>query len=285
MDALTLARSRAMGCRLLADLIEAPPKKRGWTVLSPRLEAFDSSDLEDLAEQHNAVLDRDVLPRPSLWTGRPGDGAFLSRLGFDADEPDHLSAWLRALAWLLEAEGDAHEDGATDQVGRLGFLQAELLDEHVLTWLPAWTVGVERAGRPFPAALARETLDLLLHMRPVPRKACEGDGLDLDASDTGLAQIAEYLTTPIRCGLHLGPGALRRIGRELRLPGGFGGRTLVLSNMLRAASRFDSLPLLVGALRSEVAGWRAALPEGCTCWQSRLDRTEALLMRLESAAA
>lgn len=284
LDEAVLARSRAMGCRLLADLIEAPPKAGGWTELSPRFEALGLDD-EALAEQHNAVFDRDVLPRPSLWTGVPGDGVFLARIGFPVDEPDHLSAWLRAVAWLLDAEGDAQADGATVQVGRLRFLQAELLDEHVLGWLPAWVVGVERAGRPFPTAVAREALELLLPLRPVPERPCQGDGLDLDASDTGLAQIAEYLTTPVRCGLHLGPSALRRIGRELRLPGGFGGRTLVLANMLRAASRFDSLPALVGALGSEVDAWRAALPEGSACWQSRLDRTEALLLRLESAAA
>ena len=110
--------------------------------------------------------------RPRLEQGRLMGAASASvadlyrRLGLDVaaaahELPDHAAIELEALAVALRGEGAAAEE-----------VQAALLHEHLLSWLPALCAAVEReAQQPFYAVLARVTtawVERLARDLPVP---------------------------------------------------------------------------------------------------------------------
>jgi hypothetical protein len=108
----------------------------------------------------------------------------------------------------------------------------------------------------------------------------------LERSDTGLNDIAAYLTTPVRAGLFLSRGALRRAAAAADVPTGFTpSRHAALADALRDAGRFDRLPAFVAALRAEIATAHAFYRDqppalGGGPWIARLDAADALLRRL-----
>jgi hypothetical protein len=78
------------------------------------------------------------------------------------------------------------------------------------------------------------------------------------------------------------------------LPRGFGDRTQMLTNLLRAAVEYDGLDSVLEQLIGTVDAWRsyyqsldadiAPLDEVAAFWQARLDTTEAVIDRIRAAA-
>lgn len=300
MDPATRASARAAGLRLLAGAFDAAPTGDPLADLTD-LSRLPPYDAEAVAEEHCAVFDRDVVPLAGLFLDPEGRGGgplvarlaphFASLGAPSPPTPEALTAQLRGLAWLCAAEAEASADGDESEVLRMRGMERRWLDAVLLPWLPAFVAAVTRTGKPWATALATETLDLLLQLRQELGPAEEPElppapaTLDLDADDTGIQQIARWLSTPAASGLFLGRHVLERLGRDTEVPRGFGGRQLVLGNLLLAAARFGALDSVIDGLHAEVEAWRRELPAGGVAdpWRRKLDASDDVLERLRPA--
>jgi hypothetical protein len=300
MDAADRARARAAALRMLAAAFDAAPAGEELALLSELCRIPPGTD-EDVAEEHCAVFDRDVVPLAGLFLDPEGRGGGplaghleeqFRALGVPTPPtPESLAAQMRGLAWLCDAEGEARDDGREDEIRRMRALQRTWLDGVLLPWLPAFAAAVARTERSWATALATEARDLALHLReelgPLvePSLPSAPAAPDLDDATTDLSAIAAWLGTPAASGLFLGRHVLERLGRGTDVPRGFGGRQLMLGNLLRASGRFDALPAVLEGLHGEVDAWRRELPQGGVGapWRRRLDATAGLLERLRVA--
>lgn len=308
-----LAAARSLAYGLLADLLTRglTPETREAALASEPIRAAifgRAGDLDALAVEHEHAFG---------WSTPPFEGAFLdpSRTiggaGGDAlwalfrasgfvprkDDAEHLASALRCLAFLSGAEADALEDHHAGAVERVRTLSRRLLDEHVLRYLPVLASAVRRTGLAFPTALVDELEPLaMLHRRELPGDpstfALPEPPPLLEREETGLREIAEYLATPALSGLVIGKDDLTRIGRSLRVPRGFGDRTQVLLNLLRAAVQYEVLDEVMVALADEARGQREALsaPRYASVaaftspWRARLEQTEAAIAQIRDDA-
>jgi hypothetical protein len=106
--------------------------------------------------------------------------------------------------------------------------------------------------------------------------------------------VAAYLLTPAHSGFYLSRDDIARLGRQFHLPRGFGDRRQMLTNLLRSAAEYDSLPVLVGELLRFVSIWQehyrhlrdaspVAMENIATVWIKRLSGTDTLLAELGKA--
>ncbi|NNL84211.1 MAG: hypothetical protein HKP27_01075, partial [Myxococcales bacterium] len=170
----------------------------------------------------------------------------------------------------------------------------DLIDRHLLSWLPVWVGAVERLGRAWPTALAHQILDLVsLHRSSFPAGSPRGISLeplpDLDASDTDLRTIAEALTTPVVAGIFLSRHDISTLARACRAPSGFGSRSDMLENTLRSAASYGTFAELAKALGvlyrvSSDALTASGCGEAVGPWKRRGDEATVLLERLAAAA-
>lgn len=300
MTPLETAQAREAGYRLLAALIRGPitADLLAAAAIDPRL-ATDRT-VDEVAAEHHAAFTAGSFPHAGVFLeDEPGLGGPTAvacadrwrRIGLPESEwtdgPDHLGAWLSALAWLCGAEADARMDGATTEADRMADLQTEVLDA-LLAWLPGQVVAVEGG---WAGALASVIGELVVHHRVargrMARGVKPGPSLDLTDPKTGIKEIAAFLCAPHRSGLLLTQQRLESIGRGLELPGGFGPRRQRLGNLLRAAARFDRWEDLLDALDAAVvqtATARTGAPWGALGIDAdpRLGRTRAVLRELRS---
>jgi len=78
----------------------------------------------------------------------------------------------------------------------------------------------------------------------------------LEEESTGLKEIAAHLLVPAYSGFYLSRDDIGRLAQRHQLPRGFGERRTMLTNLLQAAARFDSLPGVLTSLEELVAEWR-----------------------------
>ena len=293
---------RARGWRLLAALYrdgvteELLPALSGVPALAARLPS--PFDADEAAAEHHRLFSLEVFPCASVFLERDGvlggpvaDGVARAfrRAGLPrpegAEPPDHLGHQLDLLAALTD-RGDA--TGV-----------AELLEGHLLWWLPPFTHSLGRVAGPFWQAVAGLTLDAALDQAApawaggAPLGAAPPGALalppenPLDERDAGLSRLARHLVMPARGGLYLARTDIRRLGRARELPGGFGRRELLLTNVLRAAAGYGELPGVVDDLTALAEGQREALGRLPRAyrepWEARLDRSVEMLAGLGSA--
>ena len=111
---------------------------------------------------------------------------------------------------------------------------------------------------------------------------------------TGLRDIVAFLLTPPYSGLFLSRDDIGRLGRARNLPRGFGDRSQILLNLLRAAGSYDGvgglLNDLAGLARQWVTGYRQmaapgdALQPAMQGWQSAAEATAAMLDQMAEQA-
>lgn len=314
--ALGRSRAYALFGRLYLDGLT----EHLWPVIRalPELTATlpDPFDADDAAADHYQLLQLDVLPYASLFLdadARLGGATTCTvqehyRQAGRSPEPgaesaDHLGHELAFLGFLTAAEADALRDGHDDEAKRMRQHQRRFLGSHLLWWLPG-VVQALRGRHLFYGTLADLTLDLVLDhhaaLGPPPENVRPGPDLPeppplLDRPDTGLREIAVYLTTPAWSGLYLSRTDVTRLARSEDLPHGFGGRTLMLTNLLRAAATFNRFEHLVEDMQAIVQRWTHAcealpttggppLPAVARHWRQRLDGTAALLEQLHDEA-
>jgi len=265
-----LARHRAgrtVAYSVLAELWARGLTSRVRTHVSavPGLMAHATASHDELAVRHQRVLRHEVFPH---------EGVFLRSDGL-AGEGDHVAHQLERLA---RARGD-------EQVSRL-------LGHHLLRWLPALVIAVREEGDPLFSELATWTLQVVedqaleVGATAAPLPTCAPPP-DLDATDTSLGDVVEYLLTPVRCGLFVSRSAIGRAGRASGAPRGFGPRRTMLTNLLRSAAAYDGLHEVTVTLRAMIE--RAQLahkarPQG-QAWVERLSHSDALLRRFRTSGA
>ena len=217
--------------------------------------AFGAIDtpLDELAAAQHALLSFDVPPYAGFFLDPDGlvGGADATALveayrsrGFYASRQDasadHLGVTLGALAFLTR-RGD-----------REGVRM--LLDDHVLRWFPAFVAAATRNASGFwlqvvelLSALVWDHRDRLGPSSAEPLALPEATPLIADAR-TGLRDIARHLCTPLASGTCITRRDIRELGRSLDVPQGFGSRTNMLENVLRAAGEYDRFPEAVARL-------------------------------------
>lgn len=274
-------------------------------------------DPDEAAAAFYALLGMNVPPYQSLFLDDTGllGGAECDRvrasyreMGFavdEANEPaDHLGHELLALSHLCLAEADAWEDGHTAMIARIRHLQTAFLHDHLLRWLPAFAIAVGRQGPSFYAHLATLTLELTLApwqpvaatpvAAPTPPSSPsphERVARLLADPNTGLAEIAAFLLTPVYSGLYLSRDDIGRLARVVDVPTGFGERRQMLRTVLEGAAVFDRWQALLAALSAVVddfaAGYDRLADMGAAPlaqpWQERLAATRALVAGMVTA--
>ncbi len=302
-----LARSR--GFALLGDLFlhgVTPVTRAAWSQVP---DAAALLPLEaDAAELHARVVLLDLVPHEGAF--RAADGllggdilgdlhALRARTGLEPlDEADHLGHELRWLGFLAGAAADAARDGVS--AAQLPDLEREVLDAHVLRWLPGFVAAMRaRPERtPFYDHAAELALKLAVSRRvelggAPPNWALPPAHEVLENPRNGLRAIAEHLALPCQAGGHFARSTLIGLARTLELPAGFGNRADLIEGLLLSAAHYGRVPELAAALRIVLAGWDAAWKELddaglaplAAPWRARIHLNVQLLDRLDEAAA
>jgi len=215
---------------------------------------------------------------------------------------DHVSSELGYLSRLCDIEATIRRSGGHDlQIDRIVDEGRSFLDEHLLWWLPGLSFAVSRDAYPFFARTCEVALELVLDQRrKISDKPVPGGVLGplpseiLEKASTGVIDIAHFLTTTAKSGLVLTRAEITRIGREEGLPRGFGDRSMMLANLLRAAAAYDQLGNVLGKISNMVTEWvtyyrdlddkTAGLLSAVRVeWEARLSETAHLLDRIDSA--
>ncbi|MCA9667759.1 MAG: molecular chaperone TorD family protein [Myxococcales bacterium] len=261
-----------------------------------------SAPLDDVAAaEHYAVFGQLLLPFEGIFVGEPAlVGATASDLvaryeadGFDYrgyDSADHLSAEL-GYVQFLSAKGRKERAG-------------EFVGAHLGRWLVALCVPLARHGGRFaPRAdeLMRWIYDDVAAGAPrayetaAAWSALDSAGRaapDLDARETDLRAIVDYLLTPSRSGLFVSAADLRHIARRAGVPVGMGARAQLLRQLLEQAASFERAPavfadldVLFGEVDAAYADYAARFTRcDANDWRARLARTRALCARIGEEA-
>lgn len=315
-DAATLADGRARLYTLLARLAHGPPTRE----LAPWLDAWPdlaatTPPPEQAATRYESILGAQVPPYAGLFCN---DDAMLGgalahtilefysatgyRLAFTDAEGEHLANLLGCLAHLCAAESDAWQDQLAPIARQITQLQRRLLDEHLLTWLPAIGLALARSGDAFYAAYA----DLLLHALdahratlPFPADTAQLRDLPAaspvpDAADADMRAITAFLSRPHGAGIYLTAADLQHLGHQLNIAPGFGPRSRRLTTLLEAVP-LTELPSLLQRLAQLAQAWdtgyrdqmRAypALAPFIAPWRTRTQATHSLLREMHAMAS
>lgn len=318
MKARDVATARSRAYALLAEVY-----RHGITdALRPTLAAVpdlaealpEPFDVDAAAAMHYRVFGRDVFPYASVFlddAGRLGGSVTDAALHMylqagwaiapQGEAADHIGQELAFLGFLVGAEADALEDGLPAEAMRMRLRARQFLDEHLLSWLPAFVRAVQQLDVPFFGAAAALTLEVVLDHRAALGQPAEPfrpvlpqPPALLDDERTGLKDIAAYLMTTAWSGLYLGQADLARIGRAEQVPRGFSTRVQTLSNLLHAAVEFDRAEAVLGHLHDLTASWNAYyrdlgaahpfLRGIAEVWRARLGTTERIIARIREAA-
>lgn len=266
---------------------------------------------DEAAADHQTLFGFNVFPYESIFLDGSGllggavtDGVLHSyqEAGFqiesDSNSPDHIGYELHLLAHLCAAEADAWQDSLGDIAERMRYLQHQFLQNHLLRWLVPFVVAVGEQKRPFYTALAQLTLEFINShyqeigfLREIQFLLPPPPSL-LDNEKTGLKNIAEFLTTPPHSGIYLGRDDVGRLARRQDIPRGFGDRTQMLTNLLRGAAQFDTLPDLIDDVETAVTTWQQqysthasampALTPFIKPWQERSAQTGQILAQIKT---
>ena len=232
-------------------------------------------DLSQAAAAHQTLFGFNVFPFESAFLEAEGmlggaiaDGVLQSyrRIGYssspDAVGADQLGEELMALAHLCLAESDAWLEERAGIARRMQSEQRRFLQQHILRWIFPCTLAVDAQENLFYSTVASLTVDLLAsHIADLTDAKASSTQFSLPTTPniladekTSLADIVNLLLTPSLSGLFLSRDLLQKWGRRYRLPSGFGGRKLLLNNLIRSAIQFDAVDLLLDTLSKSVTG-------------------------------
>lgn len=288
--------------RLLADLVDYGPTASvydAWQAF-PELEELwpGTGDPDGDAAAHQEVFGFNLLPYAGVFLddaengGRSPDtiAQLFLQAGFEPESndlrPDHLASELRFLAFLLEGG----PRGASEAAG--------FLDGHLLAWLPPFVFAADRSTAYGPSV--RFLLDWVLEQRRrIAARLGSAGGAGradlgavhsiMDDDRTGVREIASFLTTPVRCGFYIGRGDLAFLAHDAGMPGGFGGKRLMMENVLRSAALYDGLGPVFDRLDALAArnaqGWAdldhaPGVEAWAAAWTERLVGTRAVLAEM-----
>ncbi|MEK6222019.1 MAG: molecular chaperone TorD family protein [Chloroflexota bacterium] len=276
-----LARARAY--ELFGELLLSGPTESllPYLNLIPELASAvgnaDASSLDNLSAAHYALFGLEVYPYESILLDpkmNMGDAvtedviAFYQEIGYTpptSESPDHIGVQLLALASLCRLELQATIIGDDLQIITAQTNQSTFLELHLLRWLPALSYSVSLQEVDFYPIVIELTLALILdHQEALSSVTTLANKQVfalpqppnlLEAQDTRLKDIVNYLVTPAMSGVFLSKNDIANLGRAHGLPRGFGSRQQELSNLFHAAIDFDLLPTLLEDINDLVTAW------------------------------
>jgi hypothetical protein len=252
---------------------------------------------DDEAARHEGLLGFSVPPYAGVFMNPDGliggvaearAAEALLKSGIDpraaGSSGDHISGLTRATALVMTTSNKA--DAAGLAVGLLG-------------WLPALELALRREGGEDYADLVNvleEVLIVVAAMHPEAGRApeaIEDREVPTARSESGVKDLAEYLSSHALTGVYLGRGTVQRIARRVEAPRGFGGRALMLANLLKSAAAFDRLDEAIGLIREEVVLYQEAwqleserhpsAAKWAVEWSRRQERTLVVLEAVQKA--
>ncbi len=243
----------------LADKLPVPLEADGVAAAYQELFAFNLLPFESIFLGHEGLLNSDHSAAV-----RAAYGAVGYQPTQRAGAADHLGVELGLLAHLCAAEADGWADGQVAIAQRMQHEQQEFLQAHLLRWLAPCAVAIGRHDHPFFAELATITVALVAAHHgmltaeqgtPVAWQLPTPPVLLADPKSS-LHDIATFLVTPAYSGLFLSRYIINQLGRQQRLPRGFGSRAQMVTNLLRTAAQYEALPALLATLRTELLRWQ-----------------------------
>jgi TorA maturation chaperone TorD len=287
----------------------------------------DSFEADEVAADYQNLFGFNIFPYESIFLDPSGllGGAMTERVTNDyreagfalhqAERADHIGNELAFLAFLSGAEADAWEDNLVGIALRMRQMARDFLQTHLLRWLPPLIIALQQQPNAFYARLADLTLEIVTTHLSVPPSNLADMNLLSPSSDnaaqipqasflppapalftdekTGLKDIASYLITPPMSGIYLSRDDIVQLGRQQRLPRGFGKRQQMLSNLLRVASQYDEWLTLLSSFQEQLEAWQAAyinyqvtyphLGPFAEVWLARTTHTSDLLQQMKLA--
>jgi hypothetical protein len=253
----------------------------------------ETDDADELASEYERVFGFNVFPYASVFLEENAmlggsvsaewsrlHARHLYQAHSQGEEVDHVGTQLAFVAWLL------HRD--VDQA-------RQTMGAYVSPWLPPFVCALHRIDVVWFSTLADLTLDLSLEIAAPStgpaRHSTEVEGL-LEGEQTGVREIVGFLSIPVRSGLFLSRHDITVLGRAVTIPRGFGGRAVMLSNLLRTAAAYDRLPDILDGLSTlvqrdvarlnEIGGRGEVATSIVRPWLSRLRDTGSLVSRIAS---
>lgn len=279
--------------RALGALAEAPSEE------TTRLGALLDLGAPPAPGEYERLFVFQLYPWASVYLGAEGKlggeardriAGFWRALELDApDEPDHLTTMLGLYARLAELEAEA-----VDDAHRSAWRQARKawLWEHLLSWLPSYLAKAVSLAPPFYSgwadllrrALAEEALELgppdrlSLHLREAPHLT--------DPREGGGEGFLDELLSPVRTGLILVAGDLRRVAREAGLGLRAGERRYALEALMSqdAAATLERLSGLARAAAGAEPSGEPGLDDVDRFWAQRSRACADLLQELAAEA-
>lgn len=239
------------GLILLSRLYREP-----ITGLESYIQAFPIFDLSLLPENKDALFQSifgfELYPHESIFLDNSGlvggssTDALISQYSAHrfnwVETPDHISNQLSFLAHIADDS------------------QSYFLRNHLLRWLPPLVVALNQVKNPFYALVADLTWLLVTEVANshsiTLNDIVKSEALpNLDNEETSLREIVDFLLLPSRCGIWLSGGLLGKLGRDLNLPRGFGGRKTTLMNLFRSATQYGQTNQLLQELHKTTTWW------------------------------
>ena len=274
MNPLELALARSNAYRLFSLLLLQGVTEESSALVKqiPDLEKLIDFDrgYAELAADHYALFGHNLPPYASIFleeNGQPGgDVTEAVARGFrecgyraqsQGESADHIGHMLGCLSFLCGAESDAWEDGAPHVAGQMRQIQVEFLEQQLLPWIFPFMWAVRSQPNKFYQLLVDLTADIAtdhyqalsnLHTSFSTPLANEES---LGGEDTTLKEIVDFLLKPDRSGLWLSSDKINLLGRRYELPRGFGDRRTILTNLFKAAGKYDSFPKLIQEIAAD----------------------------------
>ena len=317
MNARDILLARQHSYQLLGNLFlngvgeENRPVLAQLPELAPHLP--DPFDADEMAATHQSLFGFNLLPYESVFLTpeRVLGGHISDQLARQAGElhfqggqsaqMDHMGQQLLLLGYLCGAELNMLDRGEVREAALWGRAQADWLAQHLLAWLAPFCASLLNQGEPFFTAVGELTLSVLAdHWRSVynemaPQISLPAPPEILADEKAGLKEIGNFLMTPVYTGLLLTRDDLSRLGRQFRLPRGFGSREQMMTNLLRSAAQYDQILQLMTALAALLAesqarydSWQAEWPNltpFIAPWDERLANTMQLAHDISAQAA
>lgn len=269
-------------------------------------------DQDEAAASHYRVFIHNIFPYESIFrdpSGLLGGSitdqvkAFYENAGIlFSDDADHIGHELAFLAILCMAEATAGDTQAQENSSTSVRQQRDFLSEHLLHWLPPLISSLSFIEDPFYQALGQLTQNIVYdHFLAV--------GLGLPAQSavisetanipdiihneqTGLKQIAGFLSTPPHSGLYLSGEMIAILAKRQQLPRGFGSRRQMLSNLLHTAAQYDLIPELLEDLTAHTVSWAQKYQQQIVdfpemkpwvqSWLERVENTKSILIAMRN---
>ncbi len=312
MSAESIARSRAQIYSLLSDVL-----LHGMTAAhlqsiktTPNLPSTAPTSIDDWKALHYALFGLNIYPyeteflsETGFFGGKVTDD--IAKLYYEAayvayaDEPlDHLGSLLGFLAMTCQEEAEAHKDGIIQAVYHMRLLQRRCLNEHILCWLPAFTLAVHAQEEETFGVIADMLLDLAIvhhqdlsedNNRPTRVFNLPTPPNILDAKNTGFPEIVAYMLTPVYSGLYFTRDDIVRLSQQLEIPHAHGKRRRMFIKLMDTAIEHNKLGDLLALLQDKGIVWhqfyknRVPIPRFTDAWVKQIENTLDFLQTIRDA--